>query len=60
VAAILYRKLARLGRTGPRAGFTTVVASVVAYGQAIASLGGNADPGAGAAAVAATYFDADS
>jgi aspartate aminotransferase-like enzyme len=51
-------KLVRLDHTGARASFTTVVAGIVAYGQAIASLGGKADPGAGAVAVAATYFDA--
>jgi aspartate aminotransferase-like enzyme len=50
-------KLLRLDHTGPRAGFPSVVASVVGYGQAISSLGGKADPGAGAAAVAAAYFD---
>jgi len=50
-------KLVRLDHTGPRASFTSVVASVTAYGKAVAKLGGKADVGAGAAAVASAYFD---
>lgn len=51
-------KLVRLDHTGPRAGFTSVMASVTAYGKAVGKLGGKADVGAGAAAVASAYFDA--
>jgi aspartate aminotransferase-like enzyme len=50
-------KLVRLDHTGPRASFTSVVASVTAYGKAVTKLAAKADVGAGAAAVASAYFD---
>ncbi len=49
-------QLVRLDHTGVRACFSSVVASVVAYGKSVVSLGGMADLGAGATAVAAAYF----
>jgi aspartate aminotransferase-like enzyme len=48
-------RLVRLDHTGARAAFGTVLANVVAYGSALASLGQSVDIGAGAAAVAAAY-----
>jgi aspartate aminotransferase-like enzyme len=48
-------KLLRLDHTAVRAAFTPVLANVVGYGAAVQSLGGRADIGAGAAAVAAAY-----
>jgi aspartate aminotransferase-like enzyme len=51
-------RLVRLDHTGPRAAFGTVLANVVAYGTALASVGQSVDIGAGAAAVAAVYVAA--
>jgi aspartate aminotransferase-like enzyme len=48
-------KLLRLDHTGVRAAFTPVLANVVGFGAALQSLGGRADVGAGAAAVARAY-----
>lgn len=50
-------RLVRLNHTGPRARFEPVLANVVALGVALRALGGAADIGAAAEAVAATYAD---
>jgi aspartate aminotransferase-like enzyme len=52
-------RLLRLDHTGQRAALTPVLASVVGLGMAIVALGGTADIGAGAAAVAAAYAEAE-
>lgn len=48
-------RLVRFDHTGERAAFSSVLANVVAYGAALASLGTAVDIGAAAEAVAATY-----
>lgn len=50
-------RLLRLNHTGPRARFETVLASVVALGAALHSLGFAAKTGAAAEAIAKTYSD---
>jgi aspartate aminotransferase-like enzyme len=52
--------LVRINHTGPRAQFSAVLASVTAYGHALAALGHPVSVGAAAAAIAATYAAAAS
>ena len=48
-------KLLRLDHSGVRAAFTPVLANIAGFGAAVQRLGGEADIGAGAAAVARAY-----
>jgi len=52
---VIRDRLVRLDHTGDRASFSPILASVVAYGTGLRSLGAKVDIGAGAAAVAAAY-----